>query len=87
MKSIQFLFSAMFGFSFLFACGQKAKINNQTTVTDSISNNNVYMLVGTYTSGESKGIYVYRFDTVTADAEFVSMAEITNPSYLCVSSD
>ena len=69
----------------LFGCGQKSKINSQSAVTDSISENKIYMLVGTYTSGESKGIYVYRFDTVTADAEFVSEAEITNPSYLCVS--
>jgi 6-phosphogluconolactonase (cycloisomerase 2 family) len=71
----------------LFACGQKSKTNGKTVATDSISNNTVYLLAGTYTSGESRGIYVYRFDTVTADAEFVSMAEITNPSYLAVGKD
>jgi 6-phosphogluconolactonase (cycloisomerase 2 family) len=69
----------------MFACGQKNK-TIPTTEPDNNSNK-IYLLVGTYTSGESKGIYVYRFDTVTADAEFVNMTEITNPSYLTISKD
>ncbi len=46
-----------------------------------------YMFVGTYTTGDSKGIYVYRFDAATGKAEAVSNTEgnVVNPSYLTVS--
>lgn len=44
-----------------------------------------YLLVGTYTSGKSKGIPVFRFDTKTGDATLVDSAVTQNPSYLAVS--
>ena len=44
--------------------------------------NQMYMLVGTYTSGESKGIYVYKLDTVTGTSSYVSEIHVDNPSYL-----
>jgi 6-phosphogluconolactonase (cycloisomerase 2 family) len=71
----------------LFLCSQKNKASDETVARDSTSTDQIYLLVGTYTSGESKGIYVYRFDTVTAHAALVSMIETVNPSYLCVSKD
>jgi 6-phosphogluconolactonase len=43
-----------------------------------------YLLVGTYTSGKSEGIYVYDFDTKTASTNLVSIAKTSNPSYLAV---
>lgn len=44
-----------------------------------------YMFVGTYTSGKSEGIYVYRFDTATGGLTYANKAVgIQNPSYLCV---
>jgi len=46
-----------------------------------------YMLVGTYTSGTSEGIYVYRLDEETGTIEYVSVAKAVNPSYLAVSTD
>ncbi len=46
-----------------------------------------YMLVGTYTGGESEGIYVYGFDPETARTEYVGMAHVENPSYLTASAD
>ena len=46
-----------------------------------------YMLVGTYTSGSSAGIYVYRFDQETGTMEYISEAKAVNPSYLAVSTD
>lgn len=46
-----------------------------------------YLLVGTYTNKGSKGIYVYRFDTATANSEMVSVTEAVNPSFLTVSPD
>ena len=41
---------------------------------------NPYLLVGTYTSGKSEGIYVYQFDTKTADNNLISVAKTSNPS-------
>ncbi|WP_291914672.1 lactonase family protein [Chitinophaga sp. CB10] len=47
-----------------------------------------YLLLGTYTnSGQSKGIYVYKFNTQTGEATPVSEAATSNPSYLAVSPD
>lgn len=45
------------------------------------------MLVGTYTSGNSKGIYTYRFNEETGEAVLLDSTEIANPSYLALSAD
>jgi 6-phosphogluconolactonase len=46
------------------------------------------VLVGTYTSGKSKGIYSFRFNADTGDLQpLASPAETVNPSYLVVSPD
>jgi 6-phosphogluconolactonase len=45
---------------------------------------NYYLFVGTYTSGKSKGIYVYDFNAANADAKQISVAEAKNPSYLTI---
>ena len=51
--------------------------------------NKFNLIVGTYTkSCESKGIYVYEFDSNTGDFNLKNTTEnITNPSYLTVSND
>jgi 6-phosphogluconolactonase len=46
---------------------------------------NNYLIIGTYTSTKSEGIYVYKFDTTTAENSFVSVAKTSNPSFLSVS--
>src|SRR5687768_9933290 len=46
-----------------------------------------YLLIGTYTSGKSEGIYVYKFNSATGDFSFVSKHAAGNPSYLAVSPD
>jgi 6-phosphogluconolactonase len=46
---------------------------------------NNYLLIGTYTGTKSEGIYVYKFDTATAENIFVSVAKSSNPSFLTVS--
>ena len=46
-----------------------------------------WMLVGTYTGGESEGIYVYGFDPETGQTEYVGMASVDNPSYMTASTD
>ena len=47
-----------------------------------------YLLVGTYTSGKSKGIYVFRFNSQNGEMQWVSSTDsATNPSFLSVSPD
>jgi 6-phosphogluconolactonase len=46
-----------------------------------------YLFIGTYTSGASKGIYVYQFNTTNGDAREISSIHAKNPSYLSISSD
>jgi len=46
------------------------------------------VLIGTYTTGSSKGIYVYRFYTEKGKLEYLSQIDgVDNPSYLTVSSN
>ena len=47
----------------------------------------VTMLVGTYTDGGSKGIYSYRFNQTTGEAEALDSLAVKNPSYLTISRD
>lgn len=49
--------------------------------------NELTMLVGTYTSGNSKGIYTFRFNEETGIATPLSEIEASNPSYLTLSAD
>jgi 6-phosphogluconolactonase len=46
-----------------------------------------FLFIGTYTSGSSKGIYVYRFNTTTGIGQEISTMAAKNPSYLSISSD
>ena len=81
----------------LLSCDIKNKNSDRSSISgedtlnvnmESISDDNsIYLLVGTYTAGESKGIYVYQFDTVSGYSEFKSVADIDNPSYLTISKD
>ncbi len=43
------------------------------------------LIIGTYTSGKSEGIYIYDFNTKTGDNNFVSSIKSSNPSFLAVS--
>lgn len=46
------------------------------------------LVIGTYTKGESKGIYVYRFYVETGKLAYLSQIEdVSNPSYLTVSAN
>lgn len=45
------------------------------------------MLIGTYTSGESNGIYSFRFNEETGVTTPLSETEVENPSYLVPSAD
>ncbi len=49
---------------------------------------NYKLLVGTYTNkGNSEGIYVYDFNSQTADTKLLSTTKADNPSYLTLSAD
>jgi 6-phosphogluconolactonase len=46
------------------------------------------LLIGTYTKGKSKGIYVYRFYAESGHVAYLNeIDDVSNPSYLCVSDD
>jgi 6-phosphogluconolactonase len=46
------------------------------------------LLVGTQTSGTSKGVYAYSFDSVSGELKKVGLAAATaNPTFLCVAPD
>jgi len=46
------------------------------------------LLIGTYTKGKSKGIYVYRFYTETGRMAYLNeIDDVSNPSYICVSAN
>jgi 6-phosphogluconolactonase len=49
-----------------------------------LAQSNAFLLVGTYTSGKSEGIYVYKFDTNTGESALLSTVRASNPSYLAV---
>ena len=46
-----------------------------------------YLVTGTYTSGKSEGIYVYKFNSADGIARPVSQVKISNPSFVAVSPD
>lgn len=49
---------------------------------------NYNLLIGTYTNkGTSEGIYVYAYNSLTAETKLKSTAKTINPSYLAVSAD
>ncbi len=80
LKQICAISMAIFTFA---ACSNKShQADNRMNEEEMTSDNKMYMLVGTYTASESKGIYVYRLDTVTGTSEYISVAKVDNPSYL-----
>ncbi|MES2005266.1 MAG: lactonase family protein [Bacteroidota bacterium] len=53
-----------------------------------VSAQDYYMFVGTYTSGKSKGIYVYKFNSANGEVEWVSNTDsAANPSFLALAPD
>lgn len=89
------LFTAFAVLSFI-SCKQKTNVDNSNidpsdttnmsaeTISDETS---LYLLVGTYTTGESEGIYVYQFDTVSGFSKYKSVVKVTNPSYLTINKE
>lgn len=69
----------MLGFS-LAGCGASPKSANN-------NQDELAMLVGTYTNGSSKGIYTFRFNQETGASVPLSSAALPNPSYLVPSAD
>lgn len=85
----------IFAILFLYGCNTKSPNKNDINSIDTVNinmesvsdDNSLYLLVGTYTAGDSRGIYVYQFDTVSGHSKYKSMIEVDNPSYLTVSKD
>ncbi|WP_017729965.1 lactonase family protein [Nafulsella turpanensis] len=64
-------------------------IVNPSAVAQQIKNSpSFHLIVGTYTSGKSEGIYVYRFDSKTGKLEHTFTAKgVENPSFVVLSPD
>jgi 6-phosphogluconolactonase len=57
-------------------------------ITPALFAQSYYLFVGTYTNKGSKGIYVYKFNSTTGKADWVSNTDsIVNPSYLTIAAD
>ncbi len=78
MKNLSAFFLLIF-FFVTFCYAQKKSQSNDPE--------NMYLLIGTYTSGSSQGIYVYDFNISTGDFEYKSETQLSNPSYQAISSD
>ena len=61
-----------------------AQSTSQSASTAASAGGVYNLIIGTYTGGKSEGLYVYRFDTQTGDAQQVSVAKTVNPSFLAV---
>src|SRR6187402_2377413 len=57
------------------------------SLTESLMAQKYYLFVGTYTSGTSKGIYVYTFDSNSGKVYPSDTIKIENPSYLALTKD
>ncbi len=58
------------------------------TPTKKAKSDDFHLLVGTYTTGKSEGIYVYKFNVKTGEFKVESIAKnIKNPSFLAISPD
>jgi len=85
IRNILFLLLGFILVAGLYAvCSMYGKSNPDACDRSSFSQ---YLLVGTYTSGTSIGIYVYRFDEETGTVEYISETPAVNPSYLAVSAN
>lgn len=67
--------------------GIKYVLEEEDVIKIRIMKDWIYLLAGTYTKGESRGIYIYRFDTISGSSEYVGIAAVENPSYLAASHD
>lgn len=66
---------------FTFSYGKSMAQNNK-------ENSSYHLLVGTYTTGSSDGIYLFRFDSETGDLVLEhTQRGVVNPSYLVLSPD
>ena len=73
MKSI---FPFLLTFLFQFADAQTSSYRNEH-----------YLIIGTYDSPKSEGIYIYKFNSKNGSAKQVSQVKTSNPSFLALSPD
>lgn len=94
MKNL-YLYSLIISFATLISCNNNraqssgAAIDPNDTINEKAmsESSKLYLLVGTYTMGDSEGVYVYKFDTISGNAQFCSSQKVDNPSYLTISKD
>ena len=52
--------------------------------TAAFAQKKTYLIVGTYTSGKSEGVYVYQFDTKKAQGKLIDSTKSSNPSFIAL---
>ncbi len=95
MKINRIIIASFMVSALMFSCknSHSGKERAQRDAADSakflnLRESDLFLLVGTYTAkGGSQGMYVYTFDKTSGKADSVSMAEVSNPSYLALSPD
>ena len=55
--------------------------------TAATAQENIKLIVGTYTNGQSKGVYTYQFDQQTGKASPIDTLALANPSFLTVAGE
>lgn len=86
LSSIRIFVAASMSLLCVAACSD-VKIKKKNVSIGNINMaNSLFLLIGTYTTGGSDGIYVYRFDTVDGSSDYLSQStSVENPSYLALS--
>lgn len=69
-------------FLFILVTSCSSKISTSFNVENSVN-----LLVGTYTQGESEGIYIYKIDTISGQSILIDSVKVENPSFLTFSPD
>lgn len=85
----KYLLLAMTIFVSLNSCNSNTNKNKteikEVDIKEITDNSNIYLIIGTYTSNGSDGIYVYQLDTISGNSKFISSTNVINPSYLVIS--
>jgi 6-phosphogluconolactonase (cycloisomerase 2 family) len=86
LSNIRIFLAASILLVYFGACSDAKTKKKNVSIGNINMANSLFLLIGTYTTGGSDGIYVYRFDTVDGSSDYLSQStSVENPSYLTLS--
>lgn len=72
----------------LCSCSFSSQKENTNNISETDNPNELYLLVGSYSTPEEEGIKLYKFDEATGDSKYISgLKGISNPSFLTIASN